>query len=100
MGGSYDLLPTTVISLETATPCVINNLVSFSGEFALGPGNYAIAVGSSGVDTVKTEGNAKFSVELQGAAIPEPATWAVMLAGFGAIGGASMRSARRRTALA
>ncbi len=32
-------------------------------------------------------------------AIPEPATWVVMFAGFGAIG-ASMRSARRKQSLA
>jgi len=47
------------------------------------------------VDTVTGQKVAKYSVELQGAAVPEPATWAAMLVGFGAIG-ASMRGARRR----
>jgi hypothetical protein len=45
---------------------------------------------------VPSQKNAKFSVELQGTAVPEPATWAVMLGGFSAIG-ASMR---RRRAMA
>jgi hypothetical protein len=95
--GVYDLLPSTVITLSTATPGVVSQLVTFSGTYALGPGNYAIGIASAGVDTVSTQGNAKFSVTLEGAAVPEPATWAAMLIGFGGIG-ASMRLRRRVTA--
>jgi hypothetical protein len=38
-------------------------------------------------------------ISLNVAAVPEPATWAVMLVGFGAMG-ASMRAARRKSAIA
>jgi hypothetical protein len=94
-GSVYDLLPATVISLATVPTGVIASRANFSDEFDLGPGEYAIAIGSNGVDAVRSQGNAKYSVELQGASVPEPATWAVMLTGFGVVG-ASMRRARRR----
>ena len=90
---------TSLTTIVTAPASVVSQQTSYSGQFDLGPGNYLLKIISSGVDAVKTQGNAKYSVELQGAAVPEPATWAVMLAGFGAIG-ASMRAGRRRQAAA
>ncbi len=41
-------------------------------------------------------GNGTFTPSL-GGAVPEPATWAVMLVGFGAVG-AAMRGSRRKAA--
>ena len=89
----------SLIHLSVAPAGVVSSHTDFSdGDFLLGPGSYLVKVISTGIDAVKTQGNAKYSVTLQGTAVPEPATWAVMLAGFGAIG-ASMRN-RRRQALA
>ena len=52
----------------------------------------------AGVGSYPTTEFAVDNLVVSGAAIPEPATWAVMLAGFGGVG-AAMRS-RRRTAAA
>lgn len=49
------------------------------------------------VDDVIAKGT-KYNFEVGGAAVPEPATWAMMLAGFGGIGAAIRR--RRRMAVA
>lgn len=48
--------------------------------------------------TFSNGGQAVFSYQAVAGAVPEPASWALMLAGFGLAGGA-MRSARRRTAV-
>jgi len=85
----------SLTTIVTAPASVVSQQTSYSGQFDLGPGNYLVKVISSGVDAVKGQGNAKFSLALQGAAVPEPATWAVMLVGFGSIG-VSMRNTRRK----
>lgn len=43
--------------------------------------------------------NIRFDVRLVSTSVPEPATWGLMMLGFGAVGGA-MRARRRRAALA
>lgn len=92
-------VPVSLTTIVTAPANAISSATSFSSDFDLGPGNYLLKIVSNGFDAVKTQSNATFSVELQGSVVPEPATWAVMLAGFGAIG-ASVRGARRRQAAA
>lgn len=99
VGGNDVAITDSFTQIGAATPKAVSSQTDYSGSFDLGPGNYLLKIVSSGVDAVKTQGAAKFSVELQGTAVPEPATWAVMLMGFGAIG-ASMRTARRRQATA
>jgi hypothetical protein len=88
-------IPASLVTIDTVTPGVVTKFTDFSDQFDLGPGSYYIQIVSSGLKTAAAQGNAKFSVELQGVAVPEPATWGVMLMGFGAIG-AAMRHSRRR----
>jgi hypothetical protein len=49
--------------------------------------------------TVPTRGFAKFEPAAAVSAVPEPATWAMMIGGFGMVGG-SLRSRRRQTKVA
>jgi hypothetical protein len=88
----------SLVNIDTAS-AGHNQFTDFSDVVDLGPGTYYIKIISSGLKTALTQGDAKFSVSLQGTAVPEPATWGVMLVGFGAIG-ASMRARRQRTILA
>jgi len=88
----------SLVNLDTASAGHAQ-FTDFSDIVDLGPGSYYIKIISSGLKTAATQGNAKFSVAIQGAAVPEPATWAVMLGGFGAIG-ASLRSRRQKAVLA
>ena len=60
---------------------------------ALTPGNYFVQVNSIAVNNETASGAITLS------AVPEPATWGVMLFGFGAIG-ASMRSRRKQAVTA
>ena len=64
-------------------------------EVYLGAGTYRVDVTGSEVNKKATN----ITVGVFGTAVPEPATWAVMFVGFGAIG-ASMRKSRRRLAAA
>jgi hypothetical protein len=84
----------SLVTIDTASAGHIQ-FTDFSDSFDLGPGSYYVKIISSGLKTVGSQGASKYSLELQGVAVPEPATWAVMMLGFGAIG-ASMRQARRR----
>jgi hypothetical protein len=62
---------------------------SFSQTLAAG-GTSRFLIGNNGNYSFDTTG-----LSLSVAAVPEPATWAMMIGGFGMVGGA-MRSARRR----
>jgi hypothetical protein len=97
-GMTHTPIAASLINLASAPP---NQLSTFSNSFDLGPGSYFVQINSFGLDVAgqKSGVAAKYSVELQGTAVPEPATWAAMLVGFGAIG-VSMRSARRKRAAA
>jgi hypothetical protein len=74
----------------------------FSAQFG-GSGPVSVGAGSQTI-TVNGTGTGSFggSVAFQPgsvAAVPEPATWAMMIGGFGMVGGA-MRSARRKQKVA
>ncbi len=96
-GSSYVLLPDTVINLASAPAGMTSQLASFSNDFTESPGQYAIKISSTGVDTVASQRMAKYSVELDGVAVPEPSTWALAMVGVGLVG-TSLRVARRRKA--
>ena len=67
--------------------------------FSLGAGHYAFLVQGYGKTTLPTQGDAAYTVRLEGArvAVPEPATWAMLIAGFAAAG-ATLRQRRRTVA--
>ena len=76
----------------------ISNLGSFNfgalKEVVLGPGTYTIAVeGTSGPHSTALSSSFSFA-----AAVPEPASWALMMVGVGVVGG-TLRS-RKKTAAA
>ena len=63
-----------------------------SGSYLLGPGSYSI----TGIATLSPFQGGDGGIQLvSAAAVPEPGTWAMMILGFGFVGGA-MRSAKRR----
>jgi len=80
----------TPIGAQTGSYTIATNTAD------LGAGQYLLDVESK--DLSKKLG-VNYTVGIFGSAVPEPATWAVMLFGFGAIG-ATMRNARRQQALA
>jgi PEP-CTERM motif len=87
--------PGVTVSGDTITDTI--SIASLS-NVVLSPGQFAISlwpdVGSPGVFAGFSEfvpGNGTFS-----ASVPEPASWAIMLVGFGALG-AVMRQARRKS---
>jgi hypothetical protein len=98
------------ILYPTTQPLVDFGGVSFTtdtgGEFNLGLGGgglYGLVLNSA-VQNPVGYGNGGFdnpgsvNISMSVTGVPEPATWAVMLLGFGGIG-AAMRSARRRQAV-
>jgi PEP-CTERM motif len=120
--GSYTFLLTTVgtydpflllygTAFNAATP--LTNLLALNDDFSSGNFNqsgftfallagtsyFAIATGFDNTDfgdyTLAINGPGTVNV---GGAVPEPTTWAMLLAGFGIVGGALRR--RRRQALA
>ncbi|NTZ42149.1 PEPxxWA-CTERM sorting domain-containing protein [Altererythrobacter sp. SALINAS58] len=125
-GDPSDFIPFEILAGQTATSLsvLINNSVinsgtqiflsstSFSngdffidqplGDFStalpnLGPGTYGLLLGNG---VVVLDYDVEFEVAgAPLAAVPEPTTWAMMLLGFGFIGGA-MRSAKRRQKMA
>ena len=88
----YSSLVPSPATLITSAP-LTGDFVQLSPE-SLGKGAYYIDV--KGTIVGKT---AKLTASAFTDAIPEPATWAVMLIGFGGVG-ASMRNARRKQAAA
>lgn len=59
-------------------------------------GTYHLVVFDADGTRTNNTGGISLRIDRVGDAVPEPATWAMMLAGFGAVG-AAMRRARRRT---
>ncbi|CAN7462522.1 PEPxxWA-CTERM sorting domain-containing protein [Phenylobacterium sp. LjRoot164] len=65
-------------------------------SYLVGPGSYSFTITGDGAGGVP----AGFAVRLDSvAAVPEPATWAMMILGFGAAG-VAIRGSRRRLAVA
>lgn len=70
------------------------------GKFStvLGPGSYSFRLTGDGLGGVPAGVGVRLDSGDLNSAVPEPGTWAMMLLGFGFVGGA-MRSAKRRQKL-
>ena len=90
-GTLTDMLTSTVYNLVVTDAGLGLRLgPPFTGTVSLAPGDYTLAVNG----TATGGGSFAGTVTILAAAVPEPATWAMMLLGFGAIG-LSMRKRRR-----
>ena len=119
--GSMEFLFTNAISgltfdLINGTPSPVNFLVSIfdmnsvlitsqivsAGSYG-GTGNVQnVSFANSGIGRTLISGSPNFAVDtiiFSQSAVPEPATWAMMLLGFGAVGTALRRSRRRKPRL-
>ena len=67
--------------------------------YAEGEGGYSYviktALNSFGITGGNPGGNGYVSIEFVGSSVPEPSTWAMMLAGFSALGGMLLRRGRK-----
>ena len=86
----------TAVQIPGATsPQFVTSSFSFR---ALGAGNARIAFYTDSADNIgPLIDNVRLDVT---SAVPEPATWALMILGFGLVGGMMRGSSRRRAALA
>jgi hypothetical protein len=90
---SYIKLQTMDGLTDLFTATGSSNVLNLNGA-SLGAGDYRLAFGGSGAANAAVTGNLSFNVQ----AVPEPATWALMLLGFAGVGVALRR--RRRPQLA
>jgi hypothetical protein len=98
LGGGTFVTP-LIYSFENST----NPFQSFSNLSITGFSNFdpsrvsfsngRIAIDLSGIS--RTDGRISLNLSTANGAVPEPSTWAMLLLGFGVVGGA-MRSAKRR----
>lgn len=105
-GDQFEVFINTVSQGQTSAPTTIGDNIGnnysaafldprwSSGSFLLGPGSYTI----SGTTTLSPFGSGGAAIQLISGAIPEPGTWAMMIVGFGFVGGA-MRFAKRKQRL-
>jgi len=99
--GTIELLEydTSTSSYVSVTPSTLTPIGAQTTSYTLATPTVALGAGAYELDVESKDLSSKlgvnYTVGIFGTAVPEPATWAVMFLGFGAIG-ASMRSARRR----
>lgn len=92
--GLYSGLGTggTLLQMGTVNPRVDGTQSASLSSFTVGMGTYTIAYTGTVMGAPASVGS---SITFGPAAVPEPAGWAMMIAGFGLVGGA-MRASRRR----
>lgn len=90
LSGSYsgDVTP-------TASPVVVNNVTNYlvtggTGKFAGASGAFT-AIGTLELASGLNINTQALSGTINAPAVPEPATWAMLIAGFGMVGGAARR---------
>lgn len=100
-----NVTPSTIAIRQDNVSILRINPIS-SGQavsIAFGPGDYdlfvsiAASAGSLGIDPVATR-SGRIAFTFAEAAVPEPATWAMMIGGIG-MAGSALRRTRRKTAL-
>lgn len=96
--GLYSGLGDTGTMLETGTinPRAAGTEMAYLDQYSLDAGTYTIAYSGSAVGVPASIGS---SITFAAGAVPEPATWAMMITGFGLVGGMA-RSRKVRAALA
>jgi len=88
-------VPLTVVTVgNKMTITVTNNTHSFDD---CAPGNYKHCAGTGGPTTISTgfrfdNSEPEFSYTVQQGGVPEPATWGLMILGFGMVGAAYRRT--------
>lgn len=93
--GSYDFFK-TVSARTQISGTLLYDGVGFTGRNFLYYSNPVACTGTTGYCTETTARAETFSVFVNGASpAPEPATWAMMLVGFGAVGWAMRRKANQ-----
>jgi hypothetical protein len=88
-----------IVSGTTATLNIVANggfIQSFSRNYGFAPGSTTVGFG---INRLGVADNLTFDRINMPGAVPEPATWAMMIGGFGLVGGA-MRTRRRAVAFA
>lgn len=105
-GLNFDLINGTgafdfVVSIFDANDSLLGSQTISLNSFATQGSVQNVAFGQTGIRTVHIAGSDDFAVDTinfstSGGAVPEPASWALMIGGFGLAGGAL----RRRRALA
>ena len=84
----------TIIGFHTGGAGVANGNATFFYSFNAPAGTDILTItGRTGADTTGLSNAVLYKT---GSAVPEPATWALMLLGFGAMGGALRRSRHRQ----
>ncbi len=83
-----------------SAPYADESFSNYSGNVAGALGNSGVFVFGAGLNNRLNLKNTTYSISTTGAtpAVPEPATWAMMIGGFGGIGGA-MRARRRKVSV-
>lgn len=103
-GLTFDLINGTsqanfLISIFDMNNVLITSQNVFAGSYGGGANVQNITFANSGIGRTLMSGSPNFAVDtlvFSQSAVPEPATWAMMLLGFGAVGMALRRSRRRR----
>jgi hypothetical protein len=95
---SGDNVPPSSLSLTSSFIPVGDISGEFDSAIALTSITPSISILTSGVDAVKTF-KADATGSFSGNIVPEPASWALMLAGFGLAGGSLRLRAKRQVAV-
>jgi hypothetical protein len=80
-----------------SAPYANESFANYSGNVSNALGNSGVFVWASGLNNRLNLRNTTYTISTT-AAVPEPATWAMMMLGFGAVG-ASLRYRRRKVAV-
>lgn len=80
---------------------LLDGVPLFAGSYDVNPGFQNFAVNAMGVHTVRISSNNFFQVDdlVVNSAVPEPATWAMMLVGFGMLGAFTRHRSRATRAV-